>query len=87
MIATYSRARFTARTASPPLRSALLLADPRLLADLLAQVVQLGAPHVADAMTSIFSILGECSGNVRSTPTPNDCLRTVKVSRTPCPDA
>src|SRR4051812_42480485 len=31
------------------------------------------------------SILGECSGNVRSTPTPNDCLRTVKVSRAPEP--
>ena len=27
------------------------------------------------------SILGECTGKVRSTPTPNDCLRTVKVSR------
>ena len=32
-------------------------------------------------MTSIFSIFGEWSGNVRSTPTPNDCLRAVKVSR------
>src|SRR5215470_11968197 len=31
------------------------------------------------------SILGECTGNVRSTPTPNDCLRTVNVSRTPAP--
>ena len=31
--------------------------------------------------TSIFSIFGEWSGNVRSTPTPNDCLRTVNVSR------
>src|ERR1700679_1589224 len=31
------------------------------------------------------SILGECSGNVRSTPTPKDCLRTVKVSRAPWP--
>ena len=31
------------------------------------------------------SILGECTGNVRSTPTPNDCLRTVNVSRTPLP--
>src|SRR5438105_1839433 len=37
------------------------------------------------AATSIFSIFGECSGNVRSTPTPNDCLRTVNVSRTPLP--
>src|SRR3954452_18082364 len=31
------------------------------------------------------SILGECTGNVRSTPTPKDCLRTVKVSRAPWP--
>src|SRR5829696_6463506 len=31
------------------------------------------------------SILGECTGNVRSTPTPKDCFRTVKVSRTPSP--
>ena len=31
------------------------------------------------------SILGECTGNVRSTPTPNDCFRTVNVSRTPLP--
>src|SRR4029453_430297 len=31
------------------------------------------------------SIFGECTGNVRSTPTPNDCFRTVKVSRTPAP--
>src|SRR5688572_7608613 len=31
------------------------------------------------------SIFGECTGNVRSTPTPNDCLRTVNVSRTPWP--
>ena len=31
------------------------------------------------------SIFGEWSGNVRSTPTPNDCLRTVNVSRTPAP--
>src|SRR5918995_1097685 len=37
------------------------------------------------AATSIFSIFGECTGNVRSTPTPNDCLRTVKVSRAPAP--
>src|SRR6266702_1784839 len=31
------------------------------------------------------SIFGEWSGNVRSTPTPNDCFRTVNVSRTPAP--
>src|SRR4051795_1632272 len=31
------------------------------------------------------SIFGEWTGNVRSTPTPNDCLRTVNVSRTPLP--
>ena len=32
-----------------------------------------------------FSIFGECTGNVRSTPTPKDCLRTVNVSRAPWP--
>src|SRR5438477_1770927 len=37
------------------------------------------------ATTSIFSIFGEWSGNVRSTPTPKDCLRTVNVSRAPDP--
>src|SRR5262245_64656712 len=37
------------------------------------------------AATSSFSIFGEWSGNVRSTPTPKDCLRTVKVSRNPEP--
>src|SRR4029079_14976449 len=37
------------------------------------------------AVTSMRSIFGECTGNVRSTPTPNDCLRTVNVSRTPAP--
>src|ERR1044072_9726366 len=31
------------------------------------------------------SILGECTGNVRSSPTPKDCFRTVNVSRTPAP--
>src|SRR6478752_5437990 len=36
-------------------------------------------------MTWRRSILGECRGNVRSTPIPKDCLRTVKVSRTPAP--
>src|SRR3954453_20146324 len=36
-------------------------------------------------MTSSLSIFGECSGNVRSTPTPNEFLRTVKVSRAPAP--
>src|SRR3954453_22250503 len=34
---------------------------------------------------SIFSIFGECTGNVRSTPTPKESLRTVKVSRAPLP--
>src|ERR687887_1078926 len=37
------------------------------------------------AATSIFSIFGEWSGNVRSTPTPKDCFLTVKVSRAPAP--
>ena len=44
-----------------------------------------GAIKGAIDSTSILSIFGECSGNVRSTPTPKDCLRTVKVSRTPEP--
>ena len=30
-------------------------------------------------------MIGECTGNVRSTPTPKLTLRTVKVSRTPEP--
>jgi len=30
-------------------------------------------------MTSSLSIFGECSGNVRSTPTPKEFLRTVNV--------
>ena len=37
------------------------------------------------AMTSIFSIFGEWSGNVRSTPTPDESRRTVNVSRAPEP--
>ena len=37
------------------------------------------------ATTSSRSTLGECTGKVRSTPTPNDCLRTVNVSRAPAP--
>ena len=41
-------------------------------------MARLTSPIIA---TSSFSILGEWSGNVRSTPTPNDCLRTVNVSR------
>src|SRR5918999_3335368 len=36
-------------------------------------------------MTSIRSIFGECRGKVRSTPTPNELLRTVNVSRAPAP--
>ena len=35
--------------------------------------------------TSSLSIFGECSGKVRSTPTPNEFFRTVNVSRTPEP--
>src|SRR4051794_2490526 len=33
----------------------------------------------------MWSTIGECTGNVRSTPTPKLTLRTVKVSRTPPP--
>ena len=65
---------------------ALLLADARLLADLLAQEVELrAAARRRSPAPRCLSIFGECTGNVRSTPTPNDCLRTVKVSRTPAP--
>src|SRR5699024_5547477 len=35
--------------------------------------------------TSIFSIFGVCTGNVRSTPTPYEILRTVNVSEIPPP--
>ena len=34
-------------------------------------------------MTSILSMIGECSGKMRSTPWPNDTLRTVNVARVP----
>ena len=54
-------------------------------ADPLAQVVELGAADVAAGGDLDRSIFGEWTGNVRSTPTPNDCLRTVNVSRTPLP--
>src|SRR5262245_34300685 len=33
--------------------------------------------------TSILSMIGECSGKIRSTPWPNDTLRTVNVARAP----
>src|SRR5262249_41731288 len=33
--------------------------------------------------TSILSMTGECSGKIRSTPWPNDTLRTVNVARAP----
>src|SRR5919106_5743382 len=36
-------------------------------------------------MTSIFSIRGECSGKVRSTPTPYEIRRTVNEARPPSP--
>src|SRR5699024_1195973 len=36
--------------------------------------------------TSILSMVGECSGKVRSMPTPKEDLRTVKVSRIPPPE-
>ena len=57
------------------------LADAGALADAVTQVVELRAAHVASRASSIRSIFGECSGNMRSTPTPKDCLRTVNVSR------
>jgi hypothetical protein len=45
-------------------------------------LARLTSPIIA---TSSFSILGEWSGNVRSTPTPNEFFRTVNVSRAPEP--
>ena len=41
-----------------------------------------GAPGPS-ATTSILSMIGECSGKMRSTPWPNDTLRTVNVARAP----
>ena len=37
----------------------------------------------APRMTSILSTVGECSGKMRSTPWPNDTLRTVNDARVP----
>src|SRR6185295_1135011 len=37
----------------------------------------------ADRMTSTFWIVGECKGKIRSTPCPNDTLRTVNDARVP----
>ncbi len=62
-----------------------LLLDAGGLADLVAEVVELGATNGAALSTSIFSIFGECTGKVRSTPTPKEILRTVNVSRAPEP--
>ena len=36
-----------------------------------------------DRITSIFAMVGECSGKMRSTPWPNDTLRTVNDARVP----
>lgn len=55
--------------ASVPARSALLL-DLGLLTAQLAQVVQLGATDAPRVKISMWSMLGECTGKVRSTPTP-----------------
>ena len=37
----------------------------------------------ADRTTSTLAIVGECSGKMRSTPWPNDTLRTVNEARVP----
>jgi hypothetical protein len=61
------------------------LADAGALADALAQVVELGAPDVTAGGDVDLLDLGRVQRERRSTPTPKDCLRTVKVSRTPWP--
>jgi len=38
---------------------------------------------LAERVISTFEIVGECSGKMRSTPCPNDTLRTVKGSARP----
>ena len=38
---------------------------------------------LADRITSTFWMVGECSGKIRSTPWPNDTLRTVNDARVP----
>ena len=61
-------------------RSLILAAFP----DAIAQVVELGPAHVAQGRPPrSWRWSGECTGKVRSTPTPKLTLRTVKVSRTP----
>jgi hypothetical protein len=61
------------------------LAHAGALAHATAQVVQLGPPHVAARGHLDALDLRRMHRNVRSTPTPNDCFRTVNVSRTPWP--
>ena len=72
------------RSRRPPGGSRGISRSARAAADPAAQVVELRAAHLAAGRsTSMRSILGECIGNVRSTPTPNDSLRTVNVRRAP----
>ena len=49
----------------------------------IAQIVELGAPHLPLRDRLDASIRGEWSGNVRSTPMPYETLRTEKVARLP----
>ena len=56
-----------------------LFLDARRLAAALAQVVQLGAAHVAAALDLDAAISGLYSWNVRSTPSPLEILRTMKL--------
>ena len=56
--------------------------DARRAAGALAQVVELGAPdHAARDDLDAIDRAGECTGKVRSTPTPYEVLRTVNISR------
>ena len=55
------------------------------LPDPVAQVVELGPADVAPGDDLDLAMIGECTGKVRSTPTPKLTLRTVNVSRAPLP--
>jgi len=62
------------------------LAQAGRLADAVAQVVQLGAAHGRrSASPRPWRLFGECSGNVRSTPSFCTMRRTVNISRMPSP--
>jgi hypothetical protein len=73
------------RTRALVLAADALLADARRLAALAAQVIELGAPHLALAHDLHRDTSGEWKGKTRSTPSPDTMRRTVKVRPTPRP--